>query len=295
MSQIPSQNPYIIGALGALAVFVFLLPSAIFTVNETQQALVLQFGEVKQQITKSGLAFKIPIVQETRFFDKRILNVDPPKEEVLLSDQKRLVVDSFARYRITDMLKFFQALGNEQRANDRLQNIINANMRNVLGKVPLSVVLSEKRAGLMKEIQNAVNHDADRFGIQVVNVRIVRADLPEQTSNSIYARMKSEREQEATQARAEGAEKAQKIRADADKERRVLIAEAGQKAQMTRGEGDRAATLTYSAAFGRDPEFYAFYRSLAAYKTSLAKPDTTLVLTPNNRFFKYFNQRLSTP
>ncbi len=295
MSNFSSQNPYILAGLGVLAFFMFLIPASIFTVNETQQALVLQFGEVKQQITKPGLAFKIPMIQDGRLFDKRILNVDPPKEEVLLSDQKRLVVDGFARYRITNMLKFFQALGNEQRANDRLQNIINANLRNILGKVPLSVVLSEKRATLMKEIQEAVNHDADRFGIQVVNVRIVRADLPEQTSNSIYARMKSEREQEATQARAEGAEKSQKIRAEADKERRVLIAEAQQKAQTIIGEGDHDATLTYSAAFGRDPEFYGFYRSLQAYKTSLAKPETTLVLTPENGFFKYFNRRLSTP
>ncbi len=295
MSNFSSQNPYILAGLGVLAFFMFLIPASIFTVNETQQALVLQFGEVKQQITKPGLAFKIPMIQDVRLFDKRILNVDPPKEEVLLSDQKRLVVDGFARYRITNMLKFFQALGNEQRANDRLQNIINANLRNILGKVPLSVVLSEKRATLMKEIQEAVNHDADRFGIQVVNVRIVRADLPEQTSNSIYARMKSEREQEATQARAEGAEKSQKIRAEADKERRVLIAEAQQKAQTIIGEGDHDATLTYSAAFGRDPEFYGFYRSLQAYKTSLAKPETTLVLTPENGFFKYFNRRLSTP
>lgn len=286
-----TNNPYLIAALGFLGLLLFALPSAVFTVNETQQALVLQFGEVRQQITKPGLAFKIPLVQETRFFDKRILNVDPPSEEVLLSDQKRLVVDAFARYRITDMLKFFQALKNEQMADSRLQNIINANLRNVLGKAPLAGVLSEKRATLMAEIQQAVNRDAERFGIQVVNVRIVRADLPTQTSEAIYARMRSEREQEAKQARAEGAEKAQKITADADRERRVLLADAERQAQVARGEGDKTAIQTYSAAFGRDPKFYAFYRSMQAYKNALSDPETTLVLTPDNDFFRFFDRR----
>lgn len=275
----------------AAGLILLLIPSTVFTVNETQQALVLQFGRVTQQITTPGLAFKLPIIQDIRVFDKRILNVDPPREEVLLSDQKRIVVDAFARYRITNMLAFFQALGNEQRANDRLQNIINANLRNTLGKVPLKDVLSEKRGALMAEILAAVNKDTTRFGIQVVNVRIVRADLPEQTSESIYARMRSEREQEAKQARAEGAEAAQKIRAEADKERRVLLAEAEREAQTTRGEGDAQATETYSAAYGRDPAFYGFYRSMAAYKNALATPDTTLLLSPNNDFLRFFNRR----
>jgi membrane protease subunit HflC len=285
------QNPYLLAGLSFAALLLFAVPSAIFTVNETQQALVLQFGEIKQQITKPGLAFKIPVIQEVRFFDQRILNVDPPSEEVLLSDQKRLVVDAFARYRITDMLQFFQALGNEQRANDRLQNIINANLRNTLGKAPLTDVLSEKREDLMAKIQDGVNKDAERFGIEVVNVRIVRADLPIQTSESIFARMRSEREQEAKQARAEGAEKAQKITADADRERRVLLADAERKAQGLRGDGDEESIKIYSSAFGRDPEFYAFYRSMEAYKKSLSDPETTLVLSPDNAFFKYFNRR----
>lgn len=287
-----SNNPYVLAGLGFAACLFFLVPAAFFTVNETQQALVLQFGEVKQQITKPGLHFKVPVIQEVRFFDKRILNVDPPREEVLLSDQKRLVVDAFARYRIVDMLKFFQALTNEQRASDRLQNIINANLRNTLGKAPLTDVLSEKRATLMAEIQRGVNRDAERFGIQVVTVRIVRADLPLQTSEAIYARMRSEREQEAKQARAEGAEKAQKITAEADKERRVILADAERQAQVLRGGGDRTAIETYSAAFGRDPQFYAFYRSMQAYRTALSNPDTTLVLSPDNAFFKYFDRRI---
>ncbi len=287
----PQNNPYLIALLGFAGLLLLAFPSAIFTVNETQQALVLQFGEVRQQITKPGLAFKIPLMQEIRLFDKRILNVDPPSEEVLLSDQKRLVVDAFARYRIVDMLKFFQALKNEQIADSRLQNIINTNLRNVLGKAPLTDVLSEKRATLMAEIQQAVNHDAERFGIRVVNVRIVRADLPAQTSDAIYARMRSEREQEAKQARAEGAEKAQKITADADRERRVMLADAERQAQIKRGEGDKSAIMTYSAAFGRDPKFYAFYRSMEAYKNALSDPETTLVLTPENDFFRFFNRR----
>lgn len=287
-----SNNPYVIASLAVAACLLFLLPSAVFTVNETQQALVLQFGEVRQKITEPGLHFKVPVIQDVRTFDKRILNVDPPSEEVLLSDQKRLVVDAFARYRITDMLQFFQALTNEQRAADRLQNIINANLRNTLGKAPLADVLSEKRANLMREIQNGVNQDAKRFGIEVVNVRIVRADLPIQTSESIYARMRSEREQEAKQARAEGAEKAQKITAEADKERRVILAEAEREAQALRGNGDSTAIATYSAAFGRDPQFYAFYRSMQAYRNALADPETTLVLTPDNAFFKFFDRRV---
>lgn len=280
--------PVLIGTIGFL---LLLLPNTIFTVNETQQALVLQFGEVKQQISKPGLAFKIPLIQQVRFFDKRILNVDPPKEEVLLSDQKRLVVDAFARYRITNMLQFFQTLNNERFANDRLQNIINANLRNTLGKVPLADVLSQKRARLMEGIQKAVNDDTNRFGIQVVNVRIVRADLPVQTSESIYARMRSEREQEAKQARAEGAEAAQKIKAEADRERRVLLADAERQAQIKRGNGDAQAIDTYAAAFSRDPQFYAFYRSMQAYKTGLSDPEATLVMSPDNDFFRFFDRK----
>lgn len=283
--------PYAPLLLGFVVLALFALPSTIFTVNETQQALVLQFGEVKQQITKPGLHVKIPFIQETRFFEKRILNVDPPQEEVLLSDQKRLVVDAFARYRITDMLRFFQTLRDERFASDRLHNIINANLRNNLAKVPLRDVLSGKRASLMTTIQAAVNKDTERFGIQVVNVRIVRADLPAQTNESIYARMRSEREQEAKQARAEGAEAAQKIRAEADRERRVLLAEAEATAQVKRGEGDSRAIETYSAAFGRDPSFYAFYRSMQAYRASLANPDTTLVISPDNDFLRYFDRK----
>ena len=286
-----ANNRYLPFILGVAALLLFTLPSAVFTVKETQQALILQFGEVKQQITKPGLAFKIPLIQEARFFDKRILNVDPPREEVLLSDQKRIVVDGFARYRITNMLHFFQALKNEQMANDRLQNIINANLRNTLGKVSLSDILSSKRSVLMDEIQKAVNKDTERFGIQVVNVRIVRADLPTQTSESIYARMRSEREQEAKQTRAEGAEKAQKIRAEADREKRILLAEASRDSEIKKGEGDKVAIETYSAAFGRDPQFYAFYRSLEAYRKALANPETTLLVSPDNEFFRYFGKR----
>jgi modulator of FtsH protease HflC len=289
--MISMNSPYIPLALGFAGLLMLAVPNSFFNVNETQQALVLQFGEVRQQITQPGLAFKIPIIQELRVFEKRILNVDPPREEVLLADQKRLVVDAFARYRIVDMLKFFQTLNNERSAGDRLQNIINANLRNTLGKATLKDVLSQKRATLMEEIQHAVNSDTDRFGIQVVNVRIVRADLPTQTSESIYARMRSEREQEAKQARAEGAEAAQKIRAEADKERRVLLADAERTAQATRGQGDKAAIETYSSAFGKDPQFYGFWRSMQAYRNALANPDTTMVITPDNDFLRYFNKK----
>jgi len=289
------KETYLPLVVAGFAFLLFLLSSTFFTVNEGQQALVLQFGEVKQQITKPGLAVKVPLIQDVRYFDKRILNVDPPREEVLLADQKRIVVDAFARYRITDMLRFFQALKNEQMAGDRLRNIINADLRNTLGRVPLQDLLSDKRSALMAEIQRAVNEDTERLGIQVVNVRIVRADLPQQTSESVYARMRSEREQEAKQARAEGAEKAQKIRAEADKDRRVILAEAEQTAQGLRGQGDKTAIEVYSTAFGKDPQFYAFYRSLQAYRASLADPETTLLLTPDHPFFKFMSNRITAP
>ena len=282
----PASLQALLLALGALLLLA--LPASIFTVNETQQALVLQFGEVKQKIEQPGLAFKIPMIQQVRMFEKRILNVDPPREEVLLADQKRIVVDAFARYRITDMLRFFQTLNNERQANDRLENIINASLRNTLGKATLKDILSEKRADLMEEIQSTVNKETGRLGIEIVNVRIVRADLPEQTSESIYARMRSEREQEAKQARAEGAEEAQKIRAEADRERRVLLADAERQAQIKRGEGDREAIEIYAAAFGKDPKFYAFYRSMEAYAKSLSNPETTLILSPDSEFFRFF-------
>lgn len=280
-----------------LSVFVALVffgvVTSVFVVQETQQVLVLRLGKPQQGITTPGLHFKLSLIDNLKVYEKRILNVDPPAEEVLLSDQKRLVVDTFARYRITDMLMFFQALGTESFAEQRLYTIINSAARSSLGRVPLSAVLSEKRHDLMKAILSDVNAQTRRMGVEVVDVRIIRADLPDQVTQSTFARMRSEREREAREARAEGAQVATEIRSKAEKERSILLAEAQKEAQILRGQGDNEAITIYSKAFGQDPEFYAFYRSLEAYKSSLADPETTLVLTPDNDFFKFFRNKPS--
>lgn len=271
-----------------VAVAAFLLLTSIFIVNETQQVMVVRFGEPIAQIKQPGLHFKASILDDARVFEKRILNVDPPSEEVLLTDQKRLVVDTFARYRITDMLMFFQTLSTEVAGEQRLNTIINAAVRSNLGRVALRDILSEKRNLLMDNILKDVNAETKRFGIEVVDVRIVRADLPQQVTQSTFDRMQSEREREAKEARAEGEQIGLEVRSEADKERTVLLSAAQRDSQILRGEGDMAAIKIYADAFSKDPKFYKFYRSLEAYRKSLANADTTLVLTPDNDFFKSF-------
>lgn len=276
-----------IGFVGILAVALLVLSGSVFTVKETQQVLVLQFGDVKGRVTDPGLHFKIPVVQQLRIFEKRILNVDPPAEEVLLADQKRLVVDTFARYRISDMLKYYQTLSTETAAVQRMNNIINASLRGVLGKTTLQNVLSVERDRLMKDIQEEVNTETDRFGIEIVDVRIVRADLPVQVTQSTYNRMRSEREREAKEARAQGEELALKIRSEADKERTIMLSEARRDSEILRGEGDKEAIRIYAKAFGQDPQFYEFYRTMEAYKKALINGGTTMVLSPDSDFFKF--------
>ena len=276
-----------IGFVGILAVALLVLSGSVFTVKETQQVLVLQFGDVKGRVTDPGLHFKIPVVQQLRIFEKRILNVDPPAEEVLLADQKRLVVDTFARYRIADMLKYYQTLSTEAAAVQRMNNIINASLRGVLGKTTLQNVLSVERDRLMKDIQEEVNTETDRFGIEIVDVRIVRADLPVQVTQSTYNRMRSEREREAKEARAQGEELALKIRSEAEKERTIMLSEARRDSEILRGEGDKEAIRIYAKAFGQDPQFYEFYRTMEAYKKALINGGTTMVLSPDSDFFKF--------
>lgn len=270
------------------AVAAFLLLTSIFVVNETQQVMVVRFGNPVAQIKQPGLHFKASILDNARVFEKRILNVDPPSEEVLLTDQKRLVVDTFARYRITDMLMFFQTLNTEVAGEQRLNTIINAAVRSNLGRVPLRDILTDKRNILMDNILKDVNAETKRFGIEVVDVRIVRADLPQQVTQSTFDRMQSEREREAKEARAEGEQIGLEVRSEADKERTVLLSAAQRDSQILRGEGDMEAIKIYADAFSKDPQFYKFYRSLEAYRKSLANADTTLVLTPDNDFFKSF-------
>jgi membrane protease subunit HflC len=275
---------------GAIVLVVLLIAtfSAFFTVDQTQLALVLQFGEPRQVINEPGLKVKVPFVQNVLFFDKRLLNVDPPEQEVILADQKRIDADAYARFRIIDPLAFYQAVVNEEGARSQLGAVINSSMRRVLGSVPLAAILSPDRDRIMSSIQQEVTEAAKRFGVQVVDVRLRRADLPEQTSQAIYQRMISERQREAKQYRAEGAQQGLEIRAKADRDKVVLLAEAANKAQGTRGEGDAASIKIYADAFGKDPQFFSFYRSMEAYREALGNSDTTMVLSPDSEFFRFF-------
>ncbi|MCK4946524.1 MAG: protease modulator HflC [Alphaproteobacteria bacterium] len=282
-----SHSVLLVVALSAL----LLLGQSVFIVKETHQALVLQFGDPVEQHTAPGLKFKIPFIQQITEFDKRVLDLDPPPEEVILADQKRLVVDTFARYRINNMLEFYKSLSTEAQANTRLNNIVNSTLRSVLGNSTLADLLSEKRAGLMGTLRQQVNESVKRFGIEIVDIRIGRADLPEQTSQAIYSRMRTERQREAAEFRAQGQEQAQEIRSKADKERTVLLAEAEQQSQLSRGKGDEGAIKIYAEAFKKDPEFYAFYRTMEAYRDSLPGENTTLVLSPDNDFLSYFKDQ----
>lgn len=270
-----------------LAGFILVTQSA-FIVEQGYQAMVLQFGEPVKQHTEPGLRLKIPFIQQVKYFNKRILKVDPQPEEVILADQKRLVVDTLARYRIVEMLPFNNALSTEEVARARLANIINSITREVLGNATLADVLSEKRSVLMENIRKQASAAAADKGIEVVDVRIGRADLPEQTSQAIFARMKTERQREAAQFRAEGEQAAQETRAQADKERTVILAEAEKQSQISRGLGDEAAIKIYADAFRQDPEFYAFYRTMQAYRESLRGGDTTLILPSEGDFFRFF-------
>jgi modulator of FtsH protease HflC len=275
--------------LGIVIVVLGILASAsLFTVNETQQALVLQFGEPRRVIQEPGLKAKIPFIQNVVIYDRRVLDLDPPVEQVILADQKRLDVDAFARYRITDPLRFFQSVGSEMVLEQRLNTVVVSALRRVLGNVTVLAILSDERSRVMADIRQQVNGEAQRFGIDVVDVRIRRADLPEETSQSIFARMRSEREREAAEFRAQGQEQAQQIRSRAERERTVIIAEAQRDSQVLRGEGDNHAFRIIAEATGRDADFYSFYRTLQAYRDSLRNEDTTMVLSPTGDFFKYF-------
>ena len=283
------MNRVMLIGLGAILVVIVVVgSSALFTVHQATQALVLQFGEPRAVVTDPGLHFKLPFIQNLAFFDRRVLEFDAPKEEVIASDQKRLVVDAFARYRIVDPLKFFQTVGSEAVVRTRLAAIINASIRQALGSVPLEHIISGERAALMAQIRIIVNREAGDFGIDVIDVRIKRADLPEANSEAVYRRMQTEREREAKELRARGAEAAQRLRAAAERDRVVLLAEAQKESQITRGQGDGDAVRIFADAFGRDLEFFAFYRSMEAYRIALGSDDTTMVMSPDSEFFRFF-------
>ena len=261
---------------------------SIFIVKEINQAIVLQFGDPKRIISTPGINFKIPFIQNVVFLDKRILNLDAPPEEVIASDQKRLIVDAFARFQIVDPLKFYISVGNERVARSRLSTIINSRIRSVLGTQRLQTLLSADRTNQMALIQDGVNTEAEKFGIKIVDVRIKRADLPPANSEAIYRRMQTERNREAKEFRAKGAEMAITITSTADKEVTVILAEAEKQSQIMKGEGDGQRNKIFAEAFGKDPDFFAFYRAMQAYEKALIGGETSLILSPDSEFFKFF-------
>ena len=267
----------------------FLGLNSLFTMDERQQGLVLQFGEPKRVIQTSGLHFKLPIIQNVVRYDVRILEYDLPIEEVIAVDKKRMLIDSFTRFKITDPLEFYKTVGTESSVRNRLNSNVISSLRRVVGRVTLEELLSEERSNIMENIKVEVNNEASRFGIEVVDVRIRRADLPEANSQAIYERMISERVREAKEFRAKGSEIAQKIRAEADKERTVILAEATKKSEILRGEGESQSVNIYADAFQQDPEFYSFYRSMQAYGNVLGEDGTTMILSPDSEFLEFFN------
>lgn len=277
----------VIAAAAAVVVFF-----SAYIVNQTQQALVLEFGRPLRVVQEPGLNWRTPFIQTVEYFDKRILDLDTDQQEVIASDQKRLVVDAFARYRITDPLLFYQAVRNERGAQLRLVSIIDSALRTVLGRATFIEVVRDKREELMNEIQAHVNLDARNLGMEIVDVRIKRADLPEANSQAIYRRMQTERQREAAELRAQGSEAAQRIRSTADRQGAVIIAEARRDSEILRGEGDAERNSIYAAAFSKDQDFFAFYRSMQAYEEGLKGADTRMVLSPNSQFFRYFSNAM---
>lgn len=283
------NNNHLIAAGVAAVVVLGIASTSLFTVQQTQQALVLQVGEPREVVTTPGLHAKLPWpFQNVLYLDKRVLVLDLPAEEVIAQDRKRLVVDAFARWRITDPLRFYQSLTDEDLANVRLTPILGSNVRRILGSQSFAAVLSGERAKLMVDIRDGMNAEAKGFGIQVVDVRIRHADLPQQNSDAIYRRMTQERVREANEYRAQGEQISQEIRSKADRDATVIVAEATRQAEITRGEGDGEKNRVYAQAFGQDPDFFAFYRSMGAYQTSLKGDNTTVILSPDSDFFRYF-------
>jgi len=281
------MKKFLIPILVVLGVIAY---QSLFVVQEINQAIVLQFGDPKKLITKPGLQVKIPFIQNVVFLDRRILSLDPQPEEVIASDQKRLIVDAYARFKIVDPLKFYISVGDERVARSRLATIINSRLRSVLGTQSLATLLSEDRTKQMAIIQEGVNTEAEGFGITIIDVRIKRADLPQANSEAIYKRMQTEREREAKEFRAKGAEMAVTITSTADKEVTVILANAKKQSEIMKGEGDGIRNKIFADAFGKDPAFFAFYRAMQAYEKALIGGDTSLILSPDSDFFKFFGK-----
>jgi membrane protease subunit HflC len=276
-------------AAAALIVLVILINASIFTVHQTEQALVLKFGEPRSLVTEPGLHFKQPFLETVVYLDNRILDLETPQDEVIASDNQRILVDAFVRYHIADPLKFYQTVGTIQRANNQLASVLSSAVRRVLGDATLPDIVKDKRAELMVKIRDQVNTEAARLGAAVNDVRIRRADLPREISEKVFSRMQSERAREAAEYRAQGSEQAQTIKAKADRDVVVIKADAQREADQTRGEGDAARNKIFAEAYGRDPGFFAFYRSMQAYAAGLKAGDTRFVLSPTSHFFRFFN------
>lgn len=275
---------------GALAVIAFGFFLSLFTVHQAQTALVVQFGDPRRVITEPGLHFKIPLVQDVIYFDKRILGLDAQPEEILTTDRRRLVVDSFVRYRIVDPLLYYQTVRTESQLRNNLSPSVANALRGAFGKLDAIAIVSGDRPAAMQAVSVVLEENAKKLGIDVVDVRIKRADFPEAISQAIFRRMQTEREREAKEQRATGAELAEKIRADAERQRTILLADARRLSEILRGEGEASRTKIFADAANQDPEFYAFYRSLQAYGKALQQSDTTMVLSPDSEFFRYFNE-----
>jgi len=282
-----------LGIFGVIVVIVAIVAaivasSVFFTVNQTEQALVVRFGEPKSVVTEPGLHTKTPFVDSVIRIDKRILDLENPAQEVIASDQKRLVVDAFARYRIKNALRFYQTVGTIPAANGQLAALLNAALRRVLGEATFTHVVRDDRALLMGRNRDQLDRETDVYGISVVDVRIRRADLPDQNSQAVYQRMQTERQREAAEFRAQGAQRAQEIRSKADRQATVIVAEANSQAEQIRGDGDAERNRIFAQAYNRDPEFFAFYRSMGAYEQSMRAGDTRLLLKPDSDFFRFF-------
>ena len=278
-----------VAALALILAIVVVASGSFFTVSQTEQALVLRFGEPQSLITEPGLHFKEPFLETVVYLDNRILDLETPQEEVLASDSERLLVDAFVRYHIADPLKFYQSVGTIQRANNQLGSVLNSALRRVLGDATLPQIIKDDRAALMVKIRDQVNTEAARLGAAVNDVRIRRADLPREISEKVFSRMQSERAREAAEYRAQGSEQAQTITAKADRDVVVIKADAQREADTTRGEGDAARNKIFADVYGKDPDFFAFYRSMEAYTVGLKAGDTRLVLSPSSTFFRFFN------
>jgi membrane protease subunit HflC len=283
------MNPKIKKILIISGILVVIFFSAVFTVHQNEQVLILQFGEPIRTIKTPGIKFKIPLMQNAVFFDKRIIDLSIAEQEVIASDQKRLIINAFAKYKITDPLKFYTTVGSANGLGGKLSGILDSSLRQVIGEVTLSELLTENRGDVMKKIKDVVSSSSEIFGIEIVDVRIMRADLPKENSDAIFARMQTAREKEAREIRANGAEEAQRIRAEADKQKTIIIAEAKKNSDITRGNGEAQSTKIYADAYNRDPEFFDFYRSMNAYSESFKNVEKTkMIVSPDGQFFKYF-------